>query len=75
MNTILATTLDSLRVEEPVSHGPLHLFPLCGGAFAEDLTLLEDALREGALRIEELDERGSVPELRVVNEGTLLVLV
>jgi hypothetical protein len=76
MDKTLATTLESLTIEEPVSHGPLHLFPLCGGAFTEeDISLLEDALHEGTLRIEELNEGGSVPELRVVNEGTLPVLI
>ncbi len=76
MNETLLKTLESLEIREPVSHGPLHLFPLCSGMFAEeDFSLLEDALQEGTLRIEELNEDGSVPELRVVNDGTLPVLI
>ena len=76
MDETLAETLDGLMIKDPVSHGPLHLFPLRSGAFTEEnLSLLEDALREGTLRVEELDEGGSVPELRVVNEGTLPVLI
>lgn len=76
MNETLLQTLESLEIREPVSHGPLHLFPLAGGSSTEeDLSLLEDALQEGTLRIEELNEGGSVPELRVVNEGTLPVLI
>lgn len=76
MKETLLQTLESLEIKEPVSHGPLHLFPLAGGTFTEeDLSLLEDALQEGTLRIEELDEGGSVPELRVVNEGALPVLI
>ncbi len=76
MDKILAKTLDSLGIKAPVSHGPLHLFPLCGGTFTEeDLSLLEDALQGGTLRIEELNEGGSVPELRVVNGGTRPVLI
>ena len=39
------------------------------------MSLLEDALQQGTLRIEELDEGGSVPDLRVVNEGALPVLI
>ena len=76
MDKTLAKILVSLTIEEPVTHGHLHLFPLLGGTFTEeDLSLLEDALQEGTLRIEEMNEGGSVPELRVLNEGTLPVLI
>ncbi len=69
-------TLESLGVEGPVSHGPLHLFPLVGGPVEEDgLALLGEALVGGWLRVEELDEGGSVPELRVVNLGDVDVLI
>jgi hypothetical protein len=65
-----------MEVSDPVSHGLLHIFPLRGGACAEqDISLLEDALRAGTLRVEELHEAGSVPELRVVNEGDRRVLI
>jgi hypothetical protein len=76
MEETLLETLEHLEVREPVSHGPLHVFPLLGAARAEqDLSLLEDGLQQGTLRIEELHEAGSVPELRIVNEGTLQVLI
>ena len=76
MDSILAKTLMDLTIKEPLTHGHLHLFPLLGGTFAEeDLSLLEHALQEGTLRIEELHEGGSVPELRVVNESSLPVLI
>jgi hypothetical protein len=76
MDETLAETLASLEISEPVSHGLLHIFPLLGDARAEqDLSLLEDALKSGTLHIEEQHEAGSVPELRVVNEGTFPVLI
>lgn len=76
MDNTLAKTLVSLTIKEPLTHGPLHLFPLLGSTFTEeDLSLLEETLREGTLRIEEMNESGSVPELRVLNEGTLPVLI
>ncbi len=76
MDETLAQALDSLEIGDPVSHGLLHVFPLQGGTFAErDLSLLEDALHAGTLRVEEMNDAGSVPELRVVNEGTLQVLI
>ena len=73
----LTRTLGGLRVGRPVSHGPLHLFPLRSVEPAnEDLfLLLEEGLQIATLRVEELNEDGSVPELRVVNEGTLPVLI
>lgn len=70
-------TLKGLEVTEPVSHGPLHLFPLVDGtAFAEEgVALLGEAIESGALRVEELGEGGSVPELRVINGGSSPVLI
>ncbi|MDP9437977.1 MAG: TIGR02452 family protein, partial [Actinomycetota bacterium] len=76
MNATLSSTLGQVEVKEPVSHGSLHLFALTGGPSEEDgLTMLEDALEGGSLRVEELDESGSVPELRVVNGGSTAVLI
>jgi hypothetical protein len=76
VNEILTQALDSMEISEPVSHGLLHIFPLRGETREEeDFWLLEDALWAGTLRIEEVHEAGSVPELRVVNEGMLRVLI
>ena len=76
MNETLARALQSLEISGPVSHGLLHIFPLQGDTHAEqDIYLLEGALEAGTLHIEELHEAGSVPELRVVNEGPLRVLI
>ncbi|MDP9439382.1 MAG: hypothetical protein M3P49_11655, partial [Actinomycetota bacterium] len=77
MNETLSSTLGQVEVKEPVSHGALHLFALIGGPSEEEegLTLLEDALEGGSLRVEELGESGSVPELRVVNGGPTAVLI
>lgn len=45
MEETLLETLDHLELRKSVSHGPLHLFPLLGGAISEDgLSLLEEAL-------------------------------
>jgi hypothetical protein len=76
MDETLAQALQSLEIREPVSHGLLHMFPLQGDTHAEqDISLLEGALQAGTLHIEEPHEAGSVPELRVVNEGSLRVLI
>jgi predicted DNA-binding transcriptional regulator YafY len=43
LDETLAKTLDSLWIEDPVSHGPLHIFPLWGGTLVkQDLSLLEE---------------------------------
>ncbi len=56
MDETLTKTMERLEVEEPVSHGPLRVFPLAGGPSAEDgIVLLDDALESGTLRVEELD--------------------
>ena len=76
MNDTLLETLETLEIRAPASHSPLHLYPLVGGSSTENrLALLTDALEEEHLRVEELDDRGSVPELRVVNRGSLPVLI
>jgi ARG and Rhodanese-Phosphatase-superfamily-associated Protein domain len=75
VNEILAQALHSMDVSEPVSHGLLHIFPLRGGTPEEEnLSLLEDGLRKGTLRVEQ-HGIGCAPELRVVNEGDLRVLI
>ncbi|MDP9437654.1 MAG: hypothetical protein M3P49_02760, partial [Actinomycetota bacterium] len=77
MNETLSSTLGQVEVKEPVSHGSLHLFALIGGPSEEEegMTLLEVALEGGSLRVEEIGESGSVPELRVVNGGCTAVLI
>ena len=76
MDEVLTQALHNVKISGPVSYGLLHIFPLRGGTPAEqDLSLLEDALLAGTLHIEALHEDGSVSELRVVNEGTLRVLI
>ena len=77
MNDTLRRTLGGLRIGRPVSRASLHLFPLrsVGPENEDHFLLLEDGLQEGTLRVEEVDEDGSVPELRVVNGGTLPVLI
>jgi len=76
VDEILTQALQSMDISEPVSHGLLHIFPLRGGTPEEgNLLLLEDGLRAGTLRVEELHGAGCAPGLRVVNEGDLRVLI
>ena len=67
---------DALRPGEPQQHGSLMVVPL---SFARDrgprYQMLGDALRDGTFHITEVDEGGSVPELRVINQGARGVLI
>jgi hypothetical protein len=72
----LTRALHSIEISRPVSHGLLHIFPLLGGTCEEgDISLLEDALWAGTLRLEEMHESGGMPEFRVVNGGGKRVLL
>lgn len=77
MDETLERTLGSFEIGKPVYHELLRLFPLLGDAtpVEEGLSLLEEALEGGTLRIEELDEEGSVSELQVASTGTKPVLI
>ena len=76
MDETFAQALQNLEISGPVSHGLLHIFPLQRDIHAEqDISLLKDALKARTLRIEELHEACSVPELHVVNEGNMQVLI
>ena len=75
MNSI-AGCLKELRIGEPQSHCNLALFPLLDGkASTLEYLLLDEALANGALIVTELDEQGSVPELRAVNSCARRVLL
>ncbi|MBA2376903.1 MAG: hypothetical protein H0V75_12380 [Rubrobacter sp.] len=76
MKDVLSDVLREVRIGRAVSSGPLHIFPLVGGADPEEgLSLLDDALEEGSLVVEELESGGSIPELRVENKGEIPVLI
>jgi len=67
---------DAVRLLEPQAHGNLIVVPL---AFARDrgprYVTLAEALRSGSLHVTEVSDGGSVPTLRVVNQGAVGVLV
>jgi hypothetical protein len=67
----IAKTLGSILAGKPQSHGALTVIPILAPMQAEPewLTLAEAGDR---VRITEVDEEGSVPELRVANLGDLL---
>jgi hypothetical protein len=66
----------ALRLGEPQAHGSLTVVPL---AFWSDrgprYETLSAALRAGTFHVTEVNAGGSVPELRVINQGAVGVLI
>ncbi len=71
---ILAKTLGSILAGKPQSHGTLTVIPILAPMQAEPewLTLAEAGDR---VRITEVGEEGSVPDLKAANMGDLLLLL
>ena len=76
MNATVQATLSHLKLGEPQAFHNFTLFPILDGEVAgpEYLTLGE-ALKRESLKISEMDEAGSVPEVKVTNLAELAVLL
>ncbi len=69
---------DRYRLGPRVSHASLHLWPVIDtgrAVAAEGVIALSTAMAAGLVKVEELDESGSVPQLRVTNLGKQPVLL
>jgi len=68
--------LDKVRLGEPVSHANLTMFPLLGESpERRHYLLMDEAMAAGALKITEVSEDGSVPDLKVKNTADQPVLL
>jgi hypothetical protein len=71
-------TLPEVRVGAPIGHEALTIFPLysesSAGSVGVDYLLADEAIAAGTVRVEEIGESGSVPNLLVTNEGDARVL-
>jgi hypothetical protein len=68
-------TLPEIQVGDPIRHKALAVFPLFSPSGGDVEYLLSDeAIAAGALRVEEISEGGSVPNLLVTNQGGSRVL-
>lgn len=72
----MSVALPKLRVGDPLRHQALSVFPLFAPSRAKqiDYRLADEALREKTLRVTEVSEQGSVPELLVENDSDNLIL-
>jgi hypothetical protein len=74
--SVVAECLSHVRLGEPRAYRNLSLFPLLGAGPPEpDYLLLEEALARGCVRVTEVSEAGSVPELKLVNDCERPVLL
>lgn len=72
----MSVAFPKLRVGNPVRHQALSVFPLFADTTAGvDYRLSDAALADQSIRVEEVSEGGSVPELLVENQGDIRVLL
>jgi hypothetical protein len=72
----IKTCLNQSRIGPIQSYKNLTMFPLVSSSHLElEFLLLDEALACGALQVEELDRGGSVPEIRVINQSSKMVLI
>ncbi len=72
----IASYLAQLSVGQPQTQGPLSLYPLIHSRpTPPDYITLDQALREKSVKVTEVSEGGSVPELFFVNAGEMGVFL
>lgn len=70
------TFLETVRLARKQSHLNMTLFPLMAPDECHpDYLTLEQALDLGAVKITEMDEEGSIPELKLINSSKKTVLI
>src|SRR5271165_4089165 len=68
-------SIPEIRIGKPCSFKSLTVFPLFGQSNGHvDYLLSDEALQNGVVKVEEVSEGGSVPDLLVENKGDLRVL-
>ncbi len=76
MEMRLRELLDGVQVAEPVAVNGMQVFGLRWGADPGlTYTTLDEALETGTLEVSEVDEGGSVPEIKVINKGDVMVFL
>ena len=65
---MLKEEIADIDVGEPLHHHNITVFPLMGPRRRASYTLLEQAIKTGLVVVEEVDEEGDVPNLRVEND-------
>jgi hypothetical protein len=76
MEKILENYLGELKVGRKQAHKNMAVYPLLSSYNAGlEYLLLDEALTQGLIEVVEISKEGTVPELRVINNGHLMVLI
>lgn len=75
MNNTIQFKLNALRFGTPQTFRQLTIIPLFDEAMPSDFISLKTALERGLAIVTEVDDAGSVPELKVINKGTKPILI
>lgn len=76
MQEVTRTYLEKAKIGRKQSYQNLAVFPLLSPyATALDYIMLDEALDRGLMEVAEVHESGSVPELKVVNKSSKMILI
>ena len=76
METVIKDYLGQLKVGRKQFYKNLTIYPLLSTyASSLEYLLLDEALREDLIEVAEVSSHGSVPELRVVNKSSRMILI
>lgn len=71
----MQVTFPDIRIGDPLRHDSLSVFPLFTESDGNvDYGLSDESIKTGTVRVKEISESGSVPELLVENKGDVRVL-
>ena len=76
MDTVIKNYLEQMKVGRKQSYKNLALYPLLSTySVGLEYLMLDEALNENLIEIVEKDDGGSVPELRVINKSSKMILI
>ena len=76
MQNLIKTYIDGINLGKMQSYKNLSVFPLLSDYTLDlDYLTLDEALDGNAIDVVELDQEGSVPELKVVNKSDAMILI
>ena len=76
MRQVIETTLNGVKIGDPVHFKGMSIYPLFQSAKPElDYVMLRTAFQRGWIHVTEISEGGSVPELKLFNESEYNVLI
>jgi hypothetical protein len=76
MDTVIKNYLEQLKIGRKQSYKNLALYPLLSTYSLDfEYLMLDEALNENLIEIAEKDSDGSVPELRVMNKSSQMILI